>query len=125
MEEEEIKLSVQQVINEFQILNVPASFDPNSADVKLKYLNAEDEKHFKLQQTIISLPDPKNVQQIIEREKSAIFSSFFYSRISYLLKILIKIFTNHLNFAGDLLKMVLNDARYSFSFECKPFSKSG
>ena len=77
--EREIKLSVQQGINEFQILNVPASFDPNSADVKLKYLNAEDEKHFKLQQTIVSLPDPKNVQQIIEREKSAANSIISYS----------------------------------------------
>ena len=77
--EREIKLSVQQGINEFQILNVPASFDPNSADVKLKFLTAEDEKHFKLQQTIVSLPDPKNVQQIIEREKSAANSIISYS----------------------------------------------
>jgi hypothetical protein len=77
--EREIKLSVQQGINDFQILNVPASFDPNSADVKLNYLNAEDEKHFNLQQTIVSLPDPKNVQQIIEREKSAANSIISYS----------------------------------------------
>jgi len=77
--EREMKLSVQQGINEFQILNVPASFDPNSADVKLEYLKAEDEGEFKLQQTIVSLPDPKNVQQIIEREKSAANSIISYS----------------------------------------------
>ena len=77
--EREIKLMVQQGFNEFQIQNVPASFDPNSADIKLEFLNPEDKKEIKLQQTIVSLPDLKNVQQIIDREKSAANSIISYS----------------------------------------------
>ncbi|MFX0076750.1 MAG: hypothetical protein ACFE96_15005 [Candidatus Hermodarchaeota archaeon] len=77
--EREIKLMVQQGLNEFQIQNVPASFDPNTADIKLEFLNPEDKKEIKLQQTIVSLPDLKNVQQIIDREKSAANSIISYS----------------------------------------------
>ncbi|MGQ4875592.1 MAG: hypothetical protein ACP6IY_16105 [Promethearchaeia archaeon] len=69
--EREMKLSLIQGLNKFEIQNVPASFDPNSADVKLEYINPEDKDLIKLQQTIVSLPDPKNVQQLIDREKSA------------------------------------------------------
>jgi hypothetical protein len=65
------KFAIKQGQNEFEIQNVPASFDPNSADVKLKYLNPEDEDRIRLQQTIVSLPDPKYVRQLIDREKSA------------------------------------------------------
>ncbi|TXT53178.1 MAG: hypothetical protein BAJALOKI2v1_1180003 [Promethearchaeota archaeon] len=65
------KYSVKQGLNEFEIQNVPASFDPNNADVKLIYLNPEDKDKIRLQQTIVSLPDPKYVRQLIDREKSA------------------------------------------------------
>lgn len=65
------KFAIKQGQNEFEIQKVPASFDPNSADVKLKYLNPEDEDSIRLQQTIVSLPDPKYVRQLIDREKSA------------------------------------------------------
>ncbi len=69
--EREIKLSVTQGINEFQIEDVPASFDPNSADITLEYLNSADEKAITLQQTIVALPDMNYSNKIIEREKSA------------------------------------------------------
>ncbi len=70
--EREIKLDVQMGANEFQIQNVPASFDPNSADIKLEYIKpVEDEELITLQQTIVSLPDPETTRQIIDREKSA------------------------------------------------------
>jgi len=65
------KFAIKQGQNEFEIQNVPASFDPSSADVKLKYVNPEDEDSIRLQQTIVSLPDPKYVRQLIDREKSA------------------------------------------------------
>lgn len=77
--EREMKLTVQQGINEFQIQNVPASFDPNSADVKLEHLNPEDKELITLQQTIISLPDYNNSQQLIGREKSAATSIISYA----------------------------------------------
>ncbi|MBN1215641.1 MAG: hypothetical protein JXA99_09420 [Candidatus Lokiarchaeota archaeon] len=67
----EIKLTLQTGSNNFEIQNIPASFDPNSAEVKLKYLKPEDKTHITLQQTITSLPDIKNANQLIEREKSA------------------------------------------------------
>lgn len=77
--EREIKLQVQSGINEFEIQNVPASFDPNSADIKLEYINPEDKEQITLQQTIITLPDYNNSQQIIEREKSAANSIISYA----------------------------------------------
>ena len=55
----------------FQIQNIPASFDPNSAEIKLRYIKPEDKTIISLQQTVTSLPDRKNVNQLIEREKSA------------------------------------------------------
>ncbi|MHA1293833.1 MAG: hypothetical protein ACTSQJ_14345 [Promethearchaeota archaeon] len=67
----EIKLSLNQGENKFQIQNVPASFDPNSADIKLEYVNPGDKEFIALQQTIVSLPDKNNVERVIEREKSA------------------------------------------------------
>ena len=67
----EIKLSLQQGINDFQIQNISASFDPNSAEIKLEYIKAEDKELISLQQTITSLPDKKNANQVISREKSA------------------------------------------------------
>jgi len=69
--EREIKLSVSPGSNEFEIQNVPASFDPNSANIDLEYINPTDRDVITLQQTIVSLPDPKNVQQLIDREKGA------------------------------------------------------
>jgi hypothetical protein len=70
--EREIKLTLQRGSNEFQIQNIPASFDPNSANVKLEYLHPEQDKDlFSLQQTVVSLPDPETTRQIIDREKSA------------------------------------------------------
>jgi hypothetical protein len=77
--EREMKLTLNQGINEFQIQNVPASFDPNSADIGLEYINLEDKNSIILQQTITALPDMKNVQQIIDREKSAANSIISYS----------------------------------------------
>lgn len=69
--EREIKLALNQGTNEFQIQNIPASFDPNSADIKLEYLHSDDQEFIALQQTIVSLPDRANTQQLIDREKSA------------------------------------------------------
>ncbi len=69
--EREVKLSLNQGFNKFEIANVPASFDPNSADIKLEYINPDDREHISLQQTIVSLPDRNNSQKIIDREKSA------------------------------------------------------
>jgi len=77
--EREMKLPVQQGINEFQIQNVPASFDPNSADIKLEHLTPEDKESITLQQTVISLPDYKNAEQLIGREKSAANSIISYA----------------------------------------------
>ncbi|MHA1293834.1 MAG: hypothetical protein ACTSQJ_14350 [Promethearchaeota archaeon] len=77
--EREIKLSLNQGENEFQIQNIPASFDPNSADIKLEYVNPEDKEFITLQQTIVSLPDKNNVEQVINREKSAANSIISYS----------------------------------------------
>ncbi|MBN1215642.1 MAG: hypothetical protein JXA99_09425 [Candidatus Lokiarchaeota archaeon] len=75
----EIKLSLHQGINEFQIQNVPASFDPNSAEIKLEYLRPEDKELIKLQQTITTLPDKNNANQEITREKSAANNIISYS----------------------------------------------
>ena len=62
--ERQIKLSLNQGLNKYEIANVPASFDPNSADI---------------QQTIVSLPDKNTSQQIIDREKSAATSIISYA----------------------------------------------
>ena len=72
-------MQVQPGINGFEIQNVPASFDPNSADIKLQYINPEDKEQITLQQTIITLPDYNNSQQIIDREKSAANSIISYA----------------------------------------------
>lgn len=77
--EREMKLTLQQGINEFQIQNVPASFDPNSADIKLEYINQDDKEFITLQQTIVTLPDKNISQQIIDREKSAANSIISYA----------------------------------------------
>ncbi len=77
--ERQMKVTLQQGINEFQIQNVPASFDPNSADIELEYVNTEDKDFIKLQQTIVSLPDRSNVEQVINREKNAATSIISYS----------------------------------------------
>ena len=77
--EREIKLSVSPGSNEFEIQNVPASFDPNSANIDLEYINPTDRDVITLQQTIVSLPDPKNVQQLIDREKGAATNIISYS----------------------------------------------
>ena len=77
--EREMKLTLNQGINEFQIQNVPASFDPNSADIELEYVNPLDKESIALQQTITALPDMTNAQQIIEREKSAATSIISYA----------------------------------------------
>ena len=77
--EREMKLTLNQGINEFQIQNVPASFDPNSADIELEYVIPEDKNAITLQQTITALPDMTNAQQIIEREKSAATSIISYA----------------------------------------------
>ncbi len=78
--EREIKLTLQQGSNEFQIQNVPASFDPSSADIRLEYLNPQEDKDLiTLQQTIVSLPDRTNAEQIINREKSAATNIISYS----------------------------------------------
>ena len=52
--EREMKLTLNQGTNEFQIQNVPASFDPNSADIQLQYLNPDDKEVIILQQSIVS-----------------------------------------------------------------------
>jgi len=75
----EMKLSLNQGSNEFQIQNVPASFDPNSADIRLEHVNPEDKEIISLQQTIVSLPERNNAQQIIDREKSAANSIISYA----------------------------------------------
>ncbi|KKM27285.1 hypothetical protein LCGC14_1576250 [marine sediment metagenome] len=77
--EREIRLSLNQGINKFEIANVPASFDPNSADIKLDYVNPEDKEYISLQQTIVSLPDRNNSNQIIDREKAAANSIISYA----------------------------------------------
>ncbi len=77
--EREIKVPLQQGTNDFQIANVPASFDPNSANVELEFIKSEDIKAFNLQQTIVSLPDRNNSNKIIEREKSAANNIISYS----------------------------------------------
>ncbi len=77
--EREIKLPLNQGTNKFEIANVPASFDPNSADIILNYINPEDKEYIKLQQTIVSLPDSINSNQIIDREKSAANSIISYA----------------------------------------------
>ena len=77
--EREIKISLQQGMNKFEIANVPASFDPNSADVNLEYISPEDKEHISLQQTIVTLPDRNNSQQLIDREKSAANSIISYA----------------------------------------------
>ncbi|MBN1802685.1 MAG: hypothetical protein JW891_14330 [Candidatus Lokiarchaeota archaeon] len=75
----EMKLSLQQGANHFHIQNVPASFDPNSAEILLEHLIPEDKQAISLQQTIVSLPDRNNSQQVIDREKSAANSIISYS----------------------------------------------
>ncbi|TFG04832.1 MAG: hypothetical protein EU539_10125 [Promethearchaeota archaeon] len=77
--EREIKLTLNQGINEFQIQNIPASFDPNSADIILEHISPEDKQFITLQQTITALPDMNNAQQIIDREKSAANSIISYA----------------------------------------------
>jgi len=77
--EREIKLSLNQGINKFEIANVPASFNPNSADITLDYIKLEDKEYISLQQTIVSLPDRSNSNQIIDREKSAANSIISYA----------------------------------------------
>lgn len=77
--EREIKIQLNRGSNEFEIQNVPASFDPNSAEIKIEFINPEDNDKFTLQQTIVSLPDKNNSQQIIDREKSAANSIISYA----------------------------------------------
>ena len=77
--EREIKLQLNQGMNKFEIANVPASFDPNSADIKLEHVNPEDKEQISLQQTIVTLPDRNNSQQVIDREKSAANNIISYS----------------------------------------------
>jgi len=77
--EREIKLPLNQGINKFEIANVPASFDPNSANIILNYINSEDKEYILLQQTIVSLPDISNSNQIIDREKAAANSIISYA----------------------------------------------
>ena len=77
--EREIKLSLNQGMNKFELANVPASFDPNSADIQLEYINPNDKDVISLQQTIVTLPDRNTSQQIIDREKSAATSIISYA----------------------------------------------
>jgi hypothetical protein len=77
--EREIKLSLNQGMNKFEIANVPASFDPNSADIQLEFINPGDKDSISLQQTIVSLPDKNTSEQIIGREKSAATSIISYA----------------------------------------------
>lgn len=77
--EREIKLSLNQGTNEFELANVPASFNPNSADIKLEYVSPTDKDLITLQQTIVSLPDVNTSNQIIDREKSAATNIITYS----------------------------------------------
>ena len=69
--EREIKLTLSQGTNEFEIANVPASFEPNSANIKLEYISPADKDLITLQQTIVCLPDVNTSQQIINREQSS------------------------------------------------------
>ena len=75
----EIQLSLETGNNYFQIQNIPASFDPNSADIQLEFINPGDKDSITLQQTIVSLPDKNTSQQIIGREKSAATSIISYA----------------------------------------------
>ena len=77
--ERQIKLSLNQGLNKYEIANVPASFDPNSADIQLEFVNPGDKDSITLQQTIVSLPDKNTSQQIIDREKSAATSIISYA----------------------------------------------
>ena len=77
--EREMRLSLQRGPNDFQIQNVPASFDPNSADITLEFVNPGDKELFSLQQTIVSLPDIETARQIIDREKAAANNIISYS----------------------------------------------
>ena len=77
--EKQIKLSLNQGLNKYEIANVPASFDPNSADIQLEFINPQDKDSIALQQTIVSLPDRNTSQQIIDREKSAATSIISYA----------------------------------------------
>jgi hypothetical protein len=77
--EREIKLSLNQGLNKFEIANVPASFDPNSADIQLEFINPGDKDSISLQQTIVSLPDRNTSMQIIDREKGAATSIISYA----------------------------------------------
>ena len=77
--ERQITLSLNQGLNKYEIANVPASFDPNSADIQLDFVNPGDKDSITLQQTIVSLPDKNTSQQIIDREKSAATSIISYS----------------------------------------------
>ncbi|MEE9376715.1 MAG: hypothetical protein V3V33_01625 [Candidatus Lokiarchaeia archaeon] len=77
--EKQIKLSLNQGLNKYEIANVPASFDPNSADIQLEFINPGDKDSITLQQTIVSLPDRNTSQQIIDREKSAATSIISYA----------------------------------------------
>jgi len=77
--ERQIKLNLNQGLNKFEIANVPASFDPNSADIRLEFINPQDKNSITLQQTIVSLPDRNTSQQIIDREKSAATSIISYA----------------------------------------------
>ena len=52
--EREMKLTLNQGSNEFQIQNIPASFDPNSAEIKLEHVKPENKGIITLQQTIVS-----------------------------------------------------------------------
>jgi hypothetical protein len=77
--ERQIKLSLNQGLNKYEIANVPASFDPNSADIQLEFITPSDKDSITLQQTIVSLPDKNTSQQIIDREKSAATSIISYA----------------------------------------------
>jgi len=99
--EREIKLSVSQGTNEFELANVPASFDPNSADIKLEYVSPGDKDLITLQQTIVSLPDVNTSQQIIDREKSAATNIITYS-IDFTRELSIL----HVNYEKEYLKFV-------------------
>ncbi|MFX1391844.1 MAG: hypothetical protein ACFE9Z_17400 [Promethearchaeota archaeon] len=77
--ERQIKLSLNQGLNKYEIANVPASFDPNSADIQLEFISPSDKDSITLQQTIVSLPDKNTSQQIIDREKSAATSIISYA----------------------------------------------
>ena len=77
--ERQIKLSLNQGLNKYELANVPASFDPNSADIQLEFIHPGDKDSITLQQTIVSLPDRNTSMQIIDREKSAATSIISYA----------------------------------------------